>query len=227
MAANTAQLIKVAETDPPSLGSGIVTPEQWQETNPIAPAEMEKLMTRLEQVARKGHRPTLPRPREPPLRRTGLWRNPFTRPESNENSIDLDRRHELARRNDPAAWHPKHGAPDVDRKPLDEASTTLRALHRTMPLVRVTKPTLLSQSGDRFARRYGAKLAKRLQKAGALSKDGVLLCKKGAPVLRTWLLEMASYKKGSDNAFQWKGFWITEEEATGLCESALEQAALA
>ena len=78
-----------------------------------------------------------------------------------------------------------------------------------------------------LARRYGAKLAKRLQKAGALSKDGVLLCKKGAPVLRTWLLEMASYKKGSDNAFQWKGFWITEEEATGLCESALEQAALA
>ena len=54
VAAGTAQLIKVAETDPPSLGSGIVTPEQWQETNPMDSAEMKKLMTRLEQVARKG-----------------------------------------------------------------------------------------------------------------------------------------------------------------------------
>ena len=227
MAAGTAQLIKVAETDPPSLGSGIVTPEQWQETNPIAPAEMEKLMTRLEQVARKGHRPTLPRPREPPLRRTGLWRNLFTSPESNERSIDLDQRRTLARRNDPGAWHPKHGEPPVDRKPLDEVSTTLRALHRTLPLVRVTKHTQMSKSGDRFARRCGTKLAQRLQKAGALSADGVLLLKKGAPVLSTWLLEMASPKKGSHNAFQWEGFWITEDEANGLCESALEQAALA
>ena len=227
MAAGTAQLIKVAETDPPSLGSGIETPEQWQETNPIAPAEMEKLMTRLEQVARKGHRPTLPRPREPPLRRTGLWRNPFTSPESNERSIDLDQRLKLARRNDPGAWHPKHGERAVDRKPVDEVSTTLRALHRTLPLVRVTKHTHMSMSGDRFARRYGRKLAERLQNAGALTKKGVLLRKEAAPVLSTWLLEMAAPKRGSHNPFQWEGFWITPEEANGLCVRALEQAARA
>ena len=116
-------------------------------------------------------------------------------------------------------------APQLHRKPLDEVCTALRALHRTLPLARVRTATTLSGNGDSFARRYGVRLERWLQDAGAFSAEGVLQLEKAAKVLSAWLLQMAAPENGSGNAFHWEGFWITETEASCLCESALEHAA--
>ena len=116
-------------------------------------------------------------------------------------------------------------APQLHRKPLDEVCTALRSLHRTLPLARVRTATKMSGNGDSFARRYGVRLERWLQDAGAFSAEGVLQLEKAAKVLSAWLLRMAAPENGLGNAFHWEGFGITEREASCLCESALEHAA--
>ena len=110
----------------------------------------------------------------------------------------------------------------MPRAVLDEACTVLRALHQRLPRDLVWKPTETSKNADKFARRYGKPVAIQLQKAEAISDEGVWLQQTVAvQVLTKWLLKMAAYQKGQDNAFQWRGFWISETEARDRCGLAL------
>ena len=105
---------------------------------------MDAVRANLAEVAVGGHVPTLPRPPVPPLRRTGLWRNPYTKPESNGRFVDL------AARQAQVLWHPKHGPPAVARDALDEVCHVLRALYATLPLDRVATSTKTSRDGEAF-----------------------------------------------------------------------------
>ena len=202
---------------PQPLDSGVAAPEEWPEPSGEVFANMDVVRARINELQAAGHVPTLPRPPVPPLRRAGLWRNLFTRPESDANSMDLDQR--LLQEK----WHPRHGPLAVARGLLDEVCPVLRALHALLPLDRVTKPIKTSRGGEQFARRYGKPLAERLEVA--MSANGGLQQGLAADVFTDWLVRMAAPQKGMGNAFQWEGFWVGRVEARDLCEGALRQAA--
>ena len=195
------------------LHSGGATPEKWAEPAGEVYVDMDAVRARINAVQAAGHVPTLAPPPVPPLRRVGLWRNLFTCPESNPNSMDLDQRQSQRK------WHPKHGPPAVARCLLDEVCPVLRALHALLPLQRVTTPTKTSRNGEQFTRRYGAPVAQLL--GDAMCPNGGLEHELAAKVLTEWLLRMAAPQRGMGNAFQWVGFWGEAAEGRALCEEAL------
>ena len=193
--------------------AGERTPEMGQSYTALHAAEMR---ARLEAVAQAGLRPTLPPPPVTALRRCGLWRNVLIMPEYNSRSVPLEyRRAEQL-------WHPEHGEPSVRRSVMDEAHAWLRALHASLPLDRVATPTRTSSDAEVFARRYGKPLATELDAAGAMTEEGRLHVPSARRVLVPWFLKMARPKKGSGNAFQWRGFYLREDaEGVAYCEQAL------
>ena len=205
--------------------AGARTPEMFGPAGEWAPemvpsytapqaAEMRAL---LQAVAQAGHTPTLPPPPVTAVRRCGLWRNVLITPEHNSRSMPLEyRRAEQV-------WHPAHGEPPVPRCVMDEAHAWLRALHASLPLDRVATPTRTCRDAESFARRYGKPLATALETAGAMTEEGRLHESSARRVLVPWFRKMARPKRGSDNAFQWRGFYLRDDaEGVAYCEQALQ-----
>ena len=150
-----------------------------------------------------------------PAGRTAEYRNVFR---SGEASIPLKVR---AKTGD----FP-HFEPIVPQACLDTVCSVLRALHRTMRtfMWMMTRSTGVSVCPEKFARRYGTRVAKELMEQHALSVQGVL--SRGAvDVLHTWLVQMTAPRKCRSgvvrNQFEWCGFSITREEARVCCHAAV------